>query len=292
MHTIRHARVAFCALARALAVACSGDPSGPTFTSSGPCDGGLAINAASPTDAAKSMGICDGLVSASWVYPDGSAATINANFDLGHGLLASFGSNNAPREGVALLALSSGTARSEVQPGYVADFNKGYPVLAPAGFPKSQAACPAPSSTGYDGIALRVVLVAPAGVRFFAFDYAFFTRDYPSGPCTATIDQAAALVSGIGGSPTVQNVLLDGSGNPMFASPTALSACATSSGYTCPLGTAPLTQTGMTASSGWLSTPNLAVTPGDTIRATFTIWDSLDGTLDSGLLLDRFAWIP
>ena len=78
----------------------------------------------------------------------------------------------------------------------------------------------------------------------------------------------------------------------MLASPTALRACTASTGYTCPLGTVPLTETGMTASSGWLTTASLAVTPGDTIEAVFTIWDSLDGTLDSSLLLDDFTWLP
>jgi hypothetical protein len=272
-------------------LACGSDPSGPSFTSSGPCDSGLALASSDASHAARSMGICDGLVSAAWVYPDGSAATTGGNFDLGHGLLTSFGANNAPREGVALLALSSGTARAENQQGYSATFDKGYNHALPAGFPKAETSCPAPSGTGYDGIGLRIVLVVPAGVRFLAFDYAYFTRDYPDWVCTSALDQAAALVTGLSGAAGVQNVLLDPVGNPMFASPTSIRACASP---TCPLGTAMLDQTGFSGhgSSGWIRTPNLAVTPGDTVRATFAIWDSTDGTYDSSLLLDSFAWIP
>jgi hypothetical protein len=274
------------------ALSCSDDPTAPVYTPSGPCDGGLPLDAPAPSDAARAMGICDGLVTAAWVYPDGSAATTGGSFDLGHGVLPAFGTNNPAREGSALLALSSGTARSTTQVGYTDNLDKGYVVTPPAGFPRNQASCPAVSSEGHDGIALSVTLVVPAGVRFMTFDYAFFTRDYPTYDCTAVVDQAAGLVSGAGGSATVQNVLLDGSGNPMLASPTALMACAPSTGYTCPLGTGPLTATGMSASSGWLTTASLAVTPGDTIVAVFAVWDSLDGIIDSTVLLDDFRWAP
>jgi hypothetical protein len=279
------------ALLLPVVVACSDDPTSPVYTPSGPCDAGLTLDASQASDAARAMGICDGLVSAAWVYPDGTAATTGGSFDLGHGVLPSFGASNPAREGSALLALSSGTARSTTQPGYADNLDKGYVVTPPAGFPRNQASCPAVSSEGHDGIALSVTLVVPGGVRFMTFDYAFFTRDYPTYDCTAVVDQAAGLVSGVDGS-AVQNVLLDGSGNPMLASPTALMACTPSTGYTCPLGTGPLAETGMAASSGWLTTASLAVTPGDTIVAVFAVWDSLDGIIDSTLLLDDFAWVP
>jgi hypothetical protein len=273
-------------------VACEDDPTGPVYTPFGPCDSGLAIDAPSATDAARSMGMCDGLLTAAWVYPNGSAATTGGNFDLGHGILPAFGANNAPREGAAMLALSSGTARSPAQPGYNANLDKGYVVTPPAGFPQSQQSCPAVSNNGRDGIGLAVTLVVPPGVRFMTFDYAYFTRDYPDYDCTSTVDQAAAIITGIDGSSDPQNVLLDSAGNPMLASPTALGACSPSTGYTCALGTAPLSETGMPAGSGWLTTASLAVTPGDTIQAVFTIWDSLDGIFDSTLLLDDFVWVP
>lgn len=271
-----------------------GDSNGPSFTPSGPCDGGLAINSTDPANAAKAMGICDGLVSAAWVYPNGSAATTGGSFDIGHGLLASFGTANAPHEGAALLALASGTARAEGQAGYSAALDKGYATAPPTGFPKAAASCPTPSSSGYDGIALHVVLAVPAGVRFVAFEYAYFTRDYPTWACTTYVDQAAALVTGLTGAPGVQNVLLDPAGNAMVVSPSSMQACSASGSYTCPLGTALLAATGFSSngSSGWIRTSNLAVTAGDTVRATFMIWDTGDAANDSALLLDNFTWIP
>lgn len=196
----------------------------------------------------------------------------------------------AAREGAALLAISSGSARPTTSPDYSAEPVKGYEVTPPTGFPKSQASCPAVSSQGRDGIGLAVTLEVPEGVSAMRFDYAFFTHDYPDWVCTTALDQAVGLLTVAGGG-SAQNVLLDGSGNPMFASPSSVSACSPSTGFTCPLGTASLVETGMTASSGWL-TVSVSVDPGDTIEVVFAIWDSLDGFLDSTLLLDDFAWVP
>jgi hypothetical protein len=279
----------------ALAAAACGDSSGPAFTSSGPCDAALAIDSNDPMHAARAMGICDGLVSAAWVYPNGSAATTSADFNLGHGLLPAFGTNNPPREGAVMLALSTGTARAPNQPNYSSQFNKNYSTVPPAGFPKNETSCPAVSSSGHDGIALQVVLTVPAGVRFLAFEYAYFSADYSVYPCTSVLDQTAGLATNIGGSAAAQNVMLDPAGNAVFVSKTAIRACANAiSGYTCSLGTAPLAGTGFESNggSGWLRTANLAVTPGSTVQITIMIWDSLDHIGDSSLLIDNFAWIP
>lgn len=277
-----------------ICLACS-DSSGPKFTSSGPCDTGLAINSNDAEEAARAMGICDGLVSAAWVYPNGSAASTSASFNLGHGLLPAFGTNNPPREGALLLALSTGRARAPNQQDYATEVAKGYATPPPAGFPKNETSCPAVSSTGNDGIALHVVLTVPAGVRFLAFDYAYFSRDYSVYTCTTLLDQTAGLASGIGGSAADQNVMLDPAGNAVFVSKTSIRACANAiSGYTCSLGTAPLAGTGFESygGSGWLRTANLAVTPGSSVQITIAIWDSLDNVGDSSLLLDNFTWIP
>lgn len=279
----------------ALAAAACGDSSGPAFTSSGPCDASLAIDSNDPMHAARAMGICDGLVSAAWVYPNGSAASITSNFNLGHGLLPAFGQNNPPREGAVMLALSSGTARAPSQPNYSNEFDKGYSTSPPAGFPKNETSCAAVSSAGQDGIALQVVLTVPAGVRFLAFEYAYFSRDYSVYSCTSVLDQTAGLATNVGGSAAAQNVMLDPAGNAVFVSKTAIRACANAiSGYTCSLGTTPLAGTGFEThgGSGWLRTANLAVTPGSTVQITIAIWDSLDHIGDSSLLIDNFTWIP
>lgn len=276
-----------------------GDSSDPSYQSSGPCDGGLVLATASPTDAAHALGICDGLVSAAWVYPDGSADTTGGSgFNLGHGVSPGFGSNNAVREGQALLVLSSGTARTPSQSGYAAELDKGYGVALPAGFPHSDPTCVAAATDGYDGIALQVVLEVPAGVRSVAFDYAYFSRDYPDGGCMAFIDQAAALVTGLTGQPGAQNALLDRFGNPMFVSTSSMSQCVNGThngqAYNTCEGTTALAGTGFdnNGATGWLRTADLPVTAGDTVRITFMIWDTGDGTVDSSVLLDNFAWKP
>jgi len=275
------------------------DSSSPSFQSSGPCDAGLALAAPNPLDAAKALGICDGLVSAAWVYPDGSADTTGGGgFHLGHGLSPAFGANNAVREGQTLVVLSTGTARTPSQSGYSAELDKGYGHAIPAGFPHGDPSCPAVNGTGRDGIALQVVLVVPAGVHSFAFDYAYFSRDYPDGGCLAFVDQAAALITGLTGTPGAHNALLDQFGNPMFVSTGSMRQCVNGThngqAYNICEGTTALAGTGFdnNGATGWLSTADLPVTAGDTVRIGFMVWDTGDGTVDSSVLLDNFAWKP
>ena len=282
----------------AAALACS-DSSGPSFRSSAPCDQGVLLADTDPLNAAKTIGICDGLVSAAWVFPDGGPDTTSANFHVGHGLMATFGPNNPSREGVALLALSTGTARTLSQPGYSLEFDKRYGTTPPAGFPQGEGGiCPDPSSLGYDGIALSVVLKVPAGVRALAFEYAFFTREYPQWVCTTYVDQAVALITGVTGLPALHNVMLDLSSKPLLSSPTTIRACSDTilpnGAYPCPLGTGPLTGSGFETygGSGWLRTANLPVTAGDTVRIRFMVWDTGDHVLDTSVLIDGFRWIP
>jgi hypothetical protein len=280
--------------------ACGGDSNGPQFVSHAPCDAGIALADNDPLQAAKAIGICDGLVSATWVYPNGNPDTGATNFAIGRGILSAFGANNAPTEGTALLALSSGAARAPANPGYAAEFDKGYPTAVPTGFPHSSAGCPAPEQFGRDGIGLEVVLEVPAGVTAFAFDHAFFSRDYPVFVCTTFVDQAGALVTGATGLPALSNVLLDASGNPMYPSPTSLTSCqaqqdtAGAENYMCPMGTTALTGTGFEGHGGmaWVRISNRAVSAGDTVRIRFMIWDTSDGISDTSMLIDGFAWIP
>ncbi len=80
-----------------------------------------------------------GVVSAAWVMVDGAPppqeAELLANFHLGHGILPAFGPNVPPRAGKRLLALSSGTARTQNDEGFEAreGFDKKYEGDSPAG---------------------------------------------------------------------------------------------------------------------------------------------------------------
>jgi hypothetical protein len=262
----------------------------------------VALTSANPLDAARALGICDGLVSAAWVYPDGHPDTTGlAGFHLGHGLPQTFGPNNTAREGLVLVVLSTGVARTPSQTGYNEKLEKGYNHTMPEGFPKHDPNCPAITGTmGNDGIALQVVLKVPAGVRSFAFDYAYFSRDYPDGGCLPYLDQAAALITGLTGTPggTVRNALLDQFGNPMFVSTSSMSQCINGlhngQAYSICVSTSALMGTGFdtAGATGWLRSADLPVTAGDTVRIAFMVWDSSDGKLDSSVLLDNFAWKP
>ncbi len=278
------------------------DPPGDQpYVPSGPCDEGLAIDSTDPLDAAHAMGISDGLVSAEWVLPDGSAKPANPNFDIGHGILSGFGTNVAVREGSRLLALSTGTARQPSDPGYSAPANgfekkavpsdpNGYTCQAPAGYPIAEPSGPSISSTGYDGIALKVVLNIPSGVSAYGVDYKYYTKDHPAYIKSAYSDQCCALlVPPCSGLVPENNFLFDSSGIPLFSSSSAIKVGA---GLT--YGTTELIGTGFESNGAteWL----MAVVPtadlGSQITITFAIWDSGDSAGDSTLLLDNFRWIP
>ena len=274
-------------------LACGGGGGGagggtPPFVSSNPCDTGLLLADADPVSAAHAIGVCDGLETASWIRPDGTAPTLDATFHRGHGILPDFGTNNAAREGAALLALSSGAARRPVDPGFQTNFDKGLTSGFPVGFPVDNPACPGVvTGPPHDGIGLSVVLHVPPGVVGFSFDYFFLTQDHPSFECSAFSDVAAAIVLRPAIAPT--NVLLDPAGRSMTASSVSMRSCTS-----CPLGTAALTGTGFESGGGtdWMTTGLVTATPGDVIEVQFMIWDSGDGAQDSTLLLDGFHWVP
>jgi hypothetical protein len=225
----------------------------------------LSLAEADPLKAAHALGICDGLVSAAWVYPDGSADTTGGGgFNLGHGLTGIFGVNNTVHEGQAMVVLSSGTARTPAQASYAAELDKGYAIAIPAGFPMRLWAASPPTATVMTGL--------PCGsysrcrrVRSFAFDYAYFSHDYPDGGCTAFIDQAAALITGLTGISGVHNALLDPAGNPMFVSTSSMRQCVNGThngqAYNTCESTSALVGTGFdnNGASGWLRTADLPV---------------------------------
>lgn len=64
--------------------------------------------------------------------------------------------------------------------------------------------------------------------------------------------------------------------------------------YTTCVGTTALVGTGFdnNGATGWLRTADQPVTAGDTVRISFMVWDTSDGTFDSSVLLDNFAWKP
>jgi len=266
------------------------------------CDGSLTLDSANPADAASALGICRNLVSAHWVQPDGSPPPAGVSFDLGHGILPSFGSNVTPQEGSRLLALSTGTARRPSDPGYVAGvtgLDKGYASGLPAGFPAAVPACAGQFlGGGFDGVGLEVTLTVPTGAAGLAIDYKFYSSDWPDFVCSNFNDQFIIRLSPPPPTQPDGNLALDLQGGPVGPYPSFIDECSCTGlcvqgglDFLCGLGTAGLVGTGFEAgaASSW-RTATAAVRAGDTVALRFAIWDSGDGSYDSTVLLDHFRW--
>lgn len=273
------------------------------------CDSGLTLASNDAADAAKAMGICTGLSSAGWELPDGTTnstspvASIsgNANFHLGHGILSGFGTNVSTREGLNLLAISTGTARRPIDPGYVAPTgvgqSKGFQngLTGLTGFPSTGdggGGCTAPSSVAYDGIALRLNLTVPAGANAFTYDYKYYASDFSQYVCTQYADQAAGIVT----TPFIAfaNSLATNLFNDQNMNSEDILVCDSAShiGYPCTLGSSELTGTGFETkgATGWMTSSVVEVEPGDSVTLRLMVWDSGDGSGDSTLLVDNFRW--
>jgi hypothetical protein len=331
---------------------CSGAPDDEART----CDAALEIAGDDAMDAARALGLCRvqtgqswGVVAARWVYPNGeltsrSIPDIPDIPDVPHvpacahedapvspdsrGVLSSFGPNVQPREGKALVALSTGVARPGIhQPLQPAQGTSPAGAMmctdsvAPPGFPKDSPACPyvttAQNTQARDAVALELEIKAPTNARALAFDFDFYTYEWPQYVCSEFNDFFVALLrSGHVSTPADENISFDKLGNPVSVNNGFVEVCDPVVGalrpggkaFDCALGTSELVGTGFDtvdglapsvdfdepqlsshAATGWLST-TAAIVPGETLRLRFAVWDMLDASLDSTVLLDHFEW--
>lgn len=273
-----------------------------------PCDTGLALDDADATDAARAMGVCSGLFSAAWELPDGTVPPRGSSFPLGHGLLDDFGALT-PREGARLLGLSTGTARSASDPGWVdpAGFDKGYTSGPPAGFPVEAPACPGVvTDAPHDGVALSLTLDVPAGANGFRFLVKHHTYEFPAFLCSSFNDVAAVIVDPAppGAAPS-GDVTIDAAGNPLSVNSSFIDVCTCAGGppcdvggrtFACAAGASELAGTGFDGASDtgaatrWLEV-RVPATAGSRVELRIALWDSGDGVLDSTLLVDGFRWL-
>lgn len=281
-----------------------------------PCDSGVAIDTDDPFEAAAAMGLCTrateddawGLVDARWTMADGSAATSVDAYHLGHGVLRSFGDEVSPREGDRLLVLSSGTARQPGDPDYFTPegFDKLYTSPSPAGYPKESPACPG-VSTGitHDDVALEVVVRAPPDAESLAFDFDFFTYEWPVFVCSPFNDFFFALMTPTPDGLSDPNISFDSEGNLVSVNNALVKVCDCVGGppcdappmmpiveFDCEDGDDELDGTGFEdhAATSWLTT-RAPVVPGQDTSLRFTIYDSGDGFLDSTVVIDNFRWL-
>jgi hypothetical protein len=299
------------------------------------CDTGLAVDSSVATDAAKSLGICRdqkaaswGLVSAAWIFPDGTKTSLSPldttcptglpPNPLSHGLLTTYGNHLVPRDGASMVGISSGVARAGDKavppPGSGTSPAGGVMCTAnayPAGFPKPPPACVGLKVSGtevYDGMALELAIRVPTNAHALSFDFDFLTPEYPQFVCDEFNDEFVALLwSKAPGTPADHNVSFDSKSDPVSVNNALLEVCApavTNAGMsTCPLGTSELEGTGILlvetpsgsppvtrgGATGWLTT-QADVVPGETITLRLGIWDAGDELLDSTTLLDHLVW--
>jgi hypothetical protein len=278
------------------------------------CDEDIPLDTDDAWDAARALGLCRkpgergrsarawGVLDARFAKPDGS----DLPEPLSHGVLTAFGANT-PRDGAAMLALSSGSARAPDQAGYhdILGFKKGYQSAAPAGYPKESPACPGVvSGVPFDGAALELSFRVPTNVTRVEIDENFFTLEFPGYVCSKYNDFFVIDFDPPVGDYPDGNVAFDEAGNPISVNNALLQVCerqvAGGKPYDCPLGSALLARTGFDsvsdefslaphAATGWLRS-RAPVVPGSTLRVRFAIWDSADGNLDSTVLIDRVRW--
>lgn len=278
------------------------------------CDVGLPENANDPFDAAKALGICRkhdpaarswGVVHARWVHPDGKPTSGGFGCQSGppnaqsRGLLTSFGPHVKPRHGSSMVAISSGVARAGVHGESPEGANMRTCGNAPPGFPANPPSCPQPiDKSANDGMALELEIRVPTNAKSMAFDFNFYTYEFPDYHCHMFNDGFVALLwSGNKNVPANKNISFDNKGNAISVNNSLVEVCEpntrTPNGtvFPCSLGPTQLEGTGFEGrgATGWLQT-QAGVVPGETVLLRFAIWDTGDHILDSTALIDNFRW--
>ncbi len=284
-----------------------------------PCDDGLALDSVDPYEAARALDLCQlagdgadwGVVSALYVNADGTPARPTVNV----GLLPKLGDHLVPRAGSTMLGLSSGHARDPSQPdncgGLACGIKNGG--VAPPGFPQPVPGCVTPSDIN-DDVALEVVLRPPSNALGYAFDFAFFSSEFPRWVCTGFNDQFVVLADPAPRGSVNGNVAFDDEGHPVSVNLThfdhcdpvgiadyalqCVGPCPSPPDPYCPHGPELLAGTGFdvwtapgrAGSTGWLTT-TAPITPGEALRIRFAIWDAGDSALDSTVVIDHVRWL-
>ncbi|MEM6786540.1 MAG: choice-of-anchor L domain-containing protein [Myxococcota bacterium] len=277
------------------------------------CDDGLPLASSAPGDYARAIELCRSATTGAtgadrtWGVLDAAltrASGSGAPHARGHSIQSSFGAANLPQRGARLAALSTGTARTPGQAGYVnpsgqfASFSGGTTSAYPPGFPKNAAGCPSTGTQAFDSVRLGLQIRVPTNARSFSYNFNFFSSEYPEWVCTAFNDHFVALLTGSTATPVnppanSDNVSFDSNGDPVSVNiaffvepscPTCNSSVLAGTGFdgrcwdeTCGGGT------------DWLFT-TAPVVGGEEITLQFITWDQGDAFWDSTVLVDNFRW--
>ncbi len=290
------------------------------------CDDSLSVDG-NAADFAKALGLCRSGSDGGWgvlsaEYRGGYNKSGKLNNDQ-HGILAKFGDVIKPREGARIGVISSGYARefnaSNGQSKCFVDLgtmgNTGSDVLP--GYPKQVTGCTA-SKVVNDVIVVRLKIRVPANAKGIAFDFNFFTSEWPAFVCSNYNDAFLAVLKSEafnGGTP--ENISFDPNKNPVSVNndffdrctPNVTTGCLgdRAAKSTCAAGENELRGTGYYCkaaycgimgsrdestgggATGWLET-KAPVKQGEEIQLDFMIWDTGDSALNSSTLIDNFRW--
>ncbi len=291
------------------------------------CEANLPIEGDDAMDAARALGLCRtavdgaegkkrtwGVLSAAYVFADGSNTSQwphdleacasgygNPPNPASRGILTSFGDVVVPSDGEAMVALSTGIARSGVNGTSPANGQMCTLSATPPYFPTpSTEACPGhkidDTGVAHDPMALELRIRTPTNAQSMSFDFDFYTYEYPNYICSSYNDFFVALVeSQHPTNPQNKNISFDRKGNSVSVNNGFLEVCEPGfhggKQFSCLLGTEPLMGTGFEGhgATGWLQT-QAPIIPGEEITIRFAIWDMGDESLDSTVLLDNVQW--
>ncbi|MBI5607684.1 MAG: putative metal-binding motif-containing protein [Deltaproteobacteria bacterium] len=250
---------------------------GKTDESPASCDVAT-LDTTKPADYAKSIGLCSGVVSAT--FPTAAAGN-------SHAIQKGFGVKNIPN-GATFIVLSSGVAAAKGQPGYT-----GVSTAFSNSAPYPNVNCKNSSSV-YDYTELKLVINVPANAKAFSFDFNFMSHEYPVYVGSGYNDKFLAVLDSTA---FKGNVSFDSKGNCISINNALFQECdpnAPNKKSTCNLGPSGLAGTGYDdvggGGTGWLTTTS-PVTPGEQITLRFIVFDEGDHILDSVAIIDNFRWL-
>jgi hypothetical protein len=209
-----------------------------------------------------------------------------------------------PKAGDTMIALSSGVAADEDDPGYVVpqsgtNFNNTFANPLP-NVPGKMGCSQGQPSTVNDYTELVLKLKAPTNANSFSFNFYFMSAEYPEFVCTMFNDEFLVLQESKNEFMTPTNIAFDMNKNPVTINNGFFTVCTnggTPNTNNCTKPVSDLMGTGYELQSppigggtGWLTT-TAPVTPGEDVTLHFIIFDEGDGILDSAVLIDNFQWL-
>ena len=249
------------------------------------CDRNLAFATGNPLDLASAMEICPDqfLITAELaVLANPSAKSVPSNYGI-----------FTPRAGSNFVALSTGVAAAENQPGYRSpQGGTSFNTMAPNPYLMGNN-CGGPDTTPvYDYSELALTLKVPTNARSLAFDFNFLSTEFPEYVCTHFNDKFLALLTSRAVRNGVEtNISFDARGSPVTIN----------NGFFTVIDQPSLAGTGYElfdakvggpagAATGWLTTTT-PVQPGEVILLRFIVFDEGDHILDSAVILDHVRWL-